>query len=337
MVPCRLRTGKNIFLIDTPGFDDTYRSDTEILREIADWLGTSYQNKIKLTGIIYMHRITDVRIGGSGMKNLRMFRKLCGERGLRSVILATTMWSLCPIEDARRRENQLVNQNDLWKYLLSHGARVFRQDDGAVSGQQILDYLINRAQQVVLEIQHELVDKGMKLSETSAGKEVQEELQKMKEKHDKEMKEIREEMEQAIKDKDEERQAELREYTEQMNRQLAQAAEQTRQLEAGREQLRREMKEQHDREMQELRNEIQRRQQEIQLKEQETQKRHDELREELEKYKEKTRRQENTNTWTYHWRMYCSSCDVFWLWESKPYGEKRCTHCRVSLVDANSS
>lgn len=27
---------KNFYLIDTPGFDDTIRSDTEILREVAD-------------------------------------------------------------------------------------------------------------------------------------------------------------------------------------------------------------------------------------------------------------------------------------------------------------
>ncbi|KAK1757755.1 hypothetical protein QBC47DRAFT_400088 [Echria macrotheca] len=30
--------GLNIYLIDTPGFDDTTRPDTEILREIAVWL-----------------------------------------------------------------------------------------------------------------------------------------------------------------------------------------------------------------------------------------------------------------------------------------------------------
>jgi GTPase Era involved in 16S rRNA processing len=29
---------RRLILIDTPGFDDTYRPDTEILRNIADWL-----------------------------------------------------------------------------------------------------------------------------------------------------------------------------------------------------------------------------------------------------------------------------------------------------------
>ena len=157
VVPCIMPNGKKIFLVNTPGFDDTYRSDTEILREIADWLAQAYQFRVRLTGIIYLHRITDVRIGGSGMKNLRMFRKLCGEQGLGSVVLATTIWSLCLAADASRREDQLVYQNASG-CSSSAAARVFRQGDGAVSGQKIIDHLINRAQPVTLDIQRKMVD-----------------------------------------------------------------------------------------------------------------------------------------------------------------------------------
>jgi predicted GTPase len=32
------KTGRPIVFVDTPGFDDTYKSDTEILSIIADWL-----------------------------------------------------------------------------------------------------------------------------------------------------------------------------------------------------------------------------------------------------------------------------------------------------------
>ena len=40
----RVRTpemGKNIILVDTPGFDDTHKSDYEILELIAKWLKTT--------------------------------------------------------------------------------------------------------------------------------------------------------------------------------------------------------------------------------------------------------------------------------------------------------
>jgi hypothetical protein len=333
VVPCYLPSGRKIFLIDTPGFDDTYRSDTDILREVADWLSQAYQYDIKLTGIIYLHRISDVRIGGSGMKNLRMFRKLCGERGLRSVVLATTMWSLCPPDQASQRENQLVNQNDLWKYLTGKGARVFRQDDGPVSGYRILDYLVQRASPVILEIQHEMVNKGMKLSETGAGKEVQEELEKLKERHEKEMREIREEMTEAMEQKDEERQAELRTYKAQLDRQMYQAAEQARTLERSREELRREMQEQHSREIQSLRSEIDKKQEEIMEKERTSQRRHDELRKELQDYKDKVDRQEMTNRWKYNydWKYPCPQCGVEWLYEEKQTSTPKCSYCNVYL------
>lgn len=34
--------GQSVRLIDTPGFSDTYLSDTEVLRRIASYLVTSY-------------------------------------------------------------------------------------------------------------------------------------------------------------------------------------------------------------------------------------------------------------------------------------------------------
>jgi hypothetical protein len=325
IVPCIMPNGKKIFLVDTPGFDDTYRSDTDILREIADWLAQAYQFRVRLTGIIYLHRIIDVRIGGAGMKNLRMFRKLCGEQGLGSVILATTMWSLCPAADASRREDQLVHQNDLWKFLVGRGARVFRQDDGAVSGQKIIDHLIKRAQPVTLDIQREMVDQGLKLADTGAGREVQEELERLKEKHDKEMREIRQEMEEAIREKDEERQEELREYRTQVDRQMREAAEQTRQLESSREQLRREMKEQHSREIEQLRNEVVRRQQELERTSKENNKRYDELQKEVKNYKDKVNRSKMKEGFYYEYKRTCPRCDISWLSNELP----STTYCRV--------
>lgn len=62
-----------------------------MLRRVADWLNRTHQAKVKLAGIVYLHRINDTRLGGSAMKNLRMFKKLCGDDALSCVVLATTM------------------------------------------------------------------------------------------------------------------------------------------------------------------------------------------------------------------------------------------------------
>jgi hypothetical protein len=303
MVPCKLPDGTRIFLIDTPGFDDTYRSDSEILREIADWLCQAYQYRIKLSGLIYLHRIIDVRIGGSGMKNLRMFRKLCGENGLGSVVLGTTMWSLCPSRDAERREGQLVEQNDLWSFLIQSGAKVMRQDDGINSGMKILDYLMSRKRKVTLQIQHEMSEQGLKLSETGAGLEVQAELMRLKEEHEKEMRQIREEMEEAIREKDRERQQELAEYRVIIDKQMAKARKDAQSLEAGRDQLFRQMKEQHANEIQDLKEEVQRQKKEVERREAESRKRDEEGRKQAAELARLTERREAT-----FWQ--CPRCGV---------------------------
>ena len=108
-----------IHLVDTPGFDDTNRSDTEVLREIAAWLTDSYSNKIRLNGIIYLHRITDIRLQGSAKKNLIMFKKLCGAEALSSVILTTTMWDSVSPKDGENREEQLRQTPEFWGWMIS--------------------------------------------------------------------------------------------------------------------------------------------------------------------------------------------------------------------------
>ena len=50
--------GKRLILVDTPGFDDTYMSDSEILRRIALWLASSYVDHIisRFTRLMSTHK-----------------------------------------------------------------------------------------------------------------------------------------------------------------------------------------------------------------------------------------------------------------------------------------
>ena len=82
-----------VHLIDTPGFDDSERSDVQVLQEIAHWLSKSFKLGTRLSGVIFIHRISDSRMTGSVGRNLLMFKKLCGEQAYQSVVLATSMWS----------------------------------------------------------------------------------------------------------------------------------------------------------------------------------------------------------------------------------------------------
>ena len=152
VVPCSLGEGEVIYLVDTPGFDDSERSDTEILLEITAWLSEAHKEKLKLSGIIYLHRIPDVRVGGSGVANLKMFRGLCGDTNLESVVLATTMWDQIDKETGESREVMLMQDTNLWAPMIEHGSKVMRHDNKKVSGSGILQYLLDRRTRVTLEI-----------------------------------------------------------------------------------------------------------------------------------------------------------------------------------------
>ncbi|THU87669.1 hypothetical protein K435DRAFT_594871, partial [Dendrothele bispora CBS 962.96] len=96
-----------IIILDTPGFDDTFESDAEILRRITNWLATSYCKKMVLAGVIYLHDISQDRFTDTAKRNLNMLNHLCGEASLEKVVLVSTKWERFydfQVPDARERE-----------------------------------------------------------------------------------------------------------------------------------------------------------------------------------------------------------------------------------------
>lgn len=201
---------QRVFLLDTPGFDDTTRSDTEVLKDVATFLSRMYAGKIKLSGIIYLHRITDNRMSGSAMRNLNMFKKLCGENYFQNVVLATTMWErLSSKADGLRNEEQLKANRDWWGGMLAKGSRMFQHYDSAGSAREIVGYLV-KSSPTVLRIQEEMVDERRELVDTLAGREVEKDLHELRAKCVEEMKALRDEQAEALKERDETMLAELR-------------------------------------------------------------------------------------------------------------------------------
>ncbi|KAH0829004.1 hypothetical protein J3R83DRAFT_2456 [Lanmaoa asiatica] len=166
---------RRFVLVDTPGFDDTYRPDSEILRVIADWLTQKYAGSatLKVAGIIYLHRITDNRMSGSVYKNLQMFGRLCGNIPLHRARLVTTMWDKAKDQAvAESREAEL--HGEFWKKLIHEGAvpqRFNNTHDCAlaiVRGLISVDHGKDGDQPLLL--QEELVEQQKRLNETEAAK-----------------------------------------------------------------------------------------------------------------------------------------------------------------------
>lgn len=75
LVPAEVGHSK-VLLMDTPGFDDPLRTDAEILNEIADVLAAQHKLGVKLKGVIYLHRITDIRYTGASIKTFEICKRI---------------------------------------------------------------------------------------------------------------------------------------------------------------------------------------------------------------------------------------------------------------------
>lgn len=166
-----------VHLVDTPGFDDSFKNDAEILEGIAQFLQTAYDHGGNLFGILYLHQITDTRMKGSALKNLNMFQNLVGKRNLRNCVLVTTKWSEVAPEDGRRREAQLIHDRKLgWRDMISNGATITRFDGTHESAIHIL-HSIAGLDGILPRLTQELVVDGKQIKDTQAGKIVSVELE----------------------------------------------------------------------------------------------------------------------------------------------------------------
>lgn len=221
---CQYSSSVDIYLIDTPGFDDTNRSDSDILKTIAEWMTRSYINDIKLSGIIYLHRITDTRVQGTAKKNLFMFKKLCGPSAMKNVLLVTTMWENVLPGDGERRETDLVNTPDFWGFMLAEGAHIQRHRNTRESAMALLKKFV-KSRKITMNIQAEMVHEHKDLDDTEAGREVLGEMLKERERARQEVLETQQMMQEALKERDEQSARLLREHQEKMNAKLAKMEE----------------------------------------------------------------------------------------------------------------
>lgn len=209
--------GRRVLLIDTPGFDDTSKSDTEVLRMIAAFLATTYEKGAKLAGVIYIHRISDIRFTGIAGRNFKMFRELCGDKTLKNVVLVTNMWGEVSLEVGESREDEL--SSNFFKPVIEKDAQMARHHNTAESAHDIIR-MIMKNRPVVLQIQRELVDEHKDIIDTAAGEAINKELNEQIRKHKVELKEIQEEMKQALEEKDEETRQELEAETKKLQEQM---------------------------------------------------------------------------------------------------------------------
>jgi hypothetical protein len=252
-------SGRTVYLIDTPGFDDTNRTDTDVLRDLADFLGATYKKGIKLAGIIYLHAITDNRMRGSQTTNLTLFQELCGTESMSNVVLATTMWDKLTTPDQLNQaiafEKELHDTPRFWGDMVDEGSRIMRQNDGFRSALEIVNHILSLRHGAIMTIQRELIDQKKPLNETRAGEEVQKDLIRERKKHQKEMAQLEDATQKAIARGNEEQAKKLLDMQTEYRAKLQKSDEDMVKLKEDFEKVQKDKDEKHQRDLEQIRKE----------------------------------------------------------------------------------
>jgi hypothetical protein len=107
-------------------------------------------------------------MAGTPLKNLRMFRELCGKQALENIILVTTMWDEVEEDVGSQREKEL--RGKYWRAMIDHGSATARYNGTLESAWDIVERFTTRRHAVLL--QREMVDLKKELPETAAGREL---------------------------------------------------------------------------------------------------------------------------------------------------------------------
>lgn len=122
----------------------------------------------RLNGVIYLHRISDSRMGGTALRNNRMFRKLVGADALKNVVLVTTFWERVPPNVGAQREKELCSNPDFWGGMLERGAKIAKlttksRESGLALLEQIsADETVTLNDESVLREQREALERMQK-------------------------------------------------------------------------------------------------------------------------------------------------------------------------------
>jgi hypothetical protein len=111
-------------------------------------MNVRYKRGLKLAGILYLHRMTDLRISGSALKNLHVFSGLCGMEKMPTVVLMTTFWGGVEEDIGATREAEL--KATFWKDMLENGCTTRRFDGGYQAAWDILGHLLSREPTLLL-------------------------------------------------------------------------------------------------------------------------------------------------------------------------------------------
>ena len=123
--------------------------------------------------------MTDSRMRGTTVQNLKVFQRLCGKKNLGALVFGTTKSSKLTPEAFARREKQLADV--YWKDFRKQGAIVLKLLHSHESAVQLVKTVLDRVKEEerVLCIQEDLAELAQTLPATETGKELKDTLEEI--------------------------------------------------------------------------------------------------------------------------------------------------------------
>lgn len=148
-------------------------------------------------------------MSGTAVKNLELFKLICGNEAYPMVRLITTRWDEVNPASAEYngcidRMRQLSDDSKFFQPLIQGGAQLLRHEMTAASGKAIVDSLLLDEQKFALSIQKEMLDSHLTLGQTSAGSYLNLEYADLTKRFEAELKDIQDSLAEAMRERDEE-------------------------------------------------------------------------------------------------------------------------------------
>lgn len=188
----------------------------------------SHSAGIRFIGVIYMQRISDVKVSGSTRQCFKMFQELCGEETYPNILLVTGMWDTVTLEVGNSRDQELRTKDIFFKPVLEKGARMMRHDNTRESALEIVRNLVDKPP-VTLRIQQELGG-GVDITQTSVYKQIHEAMSELVSQRQEKLDTLVEEMAEAERNGDEETREELEEEVQAARAELQEAQDKVSRL-----------------------------------------------------------------------------------------------------------
>ena len=171
---------QKVHLIEVPSFIKGDHGDPDWFQDLTYWLVMSYKHRgITLSGIVYVCYVADPSIDNDMLHNsLCVFSDICGPHFYPSVVLARAAQSArgkaSTLPEGRRDTKQL------WDHIVESGATEIQLPWNTGSALATIAHLVDKDRRMPLQLQSEIVDHGMPVNLTGAGRAIDNILRKAK-------------------------------------------------------------------------------------------------------------------------------------------------------------